>query len=193
VLGAGLRDLAVRVLAVSRSVQPYGVAGAVLLVLSWLYVGSTTLLLGVVLTAVLAGRVEVDPDRPPGEQERPDRDGEDVDDAEAPATERVRRPRLRRAPVVLGEDVHGHASPAVDGDVTVRERERDEGVLGSWRPVGSGFEQPVQRVGVDHVVDRWYVGRVRSARSSDRHDDRLGQCPRPVPLVVYLVRRLTLL
>lgn len=82
--------LVVRVyLGVSRSVQLYGVAGAVLLVLSWLYVGSTTLLLGVVLNAVLAGRVEVDPDWLPGDRERADRDGEggDADDADAPETE----------------------------------------------------------------------------------------------------------
>ncbi|QLG63486.1 YihY/virulence factor BrkB family protein [Halorarum salinum] len=47
--------------AASESVELYGLAGAVLLVLTWLYVAALALLLGVVLNALLAGRV--DPDR----------------------------------------------------------------------------------------------------------------------------------
>lgn len=44
----------------SESVKLYGLAGGVLLVLSWLYVAALALLLGVVLNALLAGRVEPD-------------------------------------------------------------------------------------------------------------------------------------
>ena len=47
-------------LSVSETVELYGVAGAVLLVLTWLYVGSFALLVGVVLNAVAAGRVEAE-------------------------------------------------------------------------------------------------------------------------------------
>lgn len=46
--------------ATSDSVGLYGVAGAVLLVLTWLYLGGLTLLFGAVLNAILAGRVDVD-------------------------------------------------------------------------------------------------------------------------------------
>lgn len=46
--------------ATSDSVELYGVAGAVLLVLTWLYLGGLTLLFGAVLNAVLAGRVDAD-------------------------------------------------------------------------------------------------------------------------------------
>ncbi|WP_236639764.1 YihY/virulence factor BrkB family protein [Salinigranum halophilum] len=54
-------------LSTSETVELYGVAGAVLLVLSWLYVGSFALLVGVVLNAVIAGRVEPDEAWVPGE------------------------------------------------------------------------------------------------------------------------------
>ena len=54
-------------LSTSETVELYGVAGAVLLVLSWLYVGSFALLVGVVLNAVIAGRVEPDETWVPGE------------------------------------------------------------------------------------------------------------------------------
>lgn len=50
----------------SLSANPYGLAGAVLLLLTWLYVGGLLLLLGGVLNAVLGGRVEVDLDWLPG-------------------------------------------------------------------------------------------------------------------------------
>lgn len=46
----------------AQSVKLYGLAGAVLLVLTWLYVAALALLLGVVLNALLAGRVEPDRD-----------------------------------------------------------------------------------------------------------------------------------
>lgn len=46
--------------ATSDSVELYGIAGAVLLVLTWLYLGGLTLLFGAVLNAVLAGRVDAD-------------------------------------------------------------------------------------------------------------------------------------
>lgn len=46
--------------ATSDSVELYGVAGAVLLVLTWLYLGGLTLLFGAILNAVLAGRVDAD-------------------------------------------------------------------------------------------------------------------------------------
>jgi membrane protein len=45
---------------VSRSVDLYGVVGGLLLLLTWLYVGGLALLLGVVVNAVLAGRVDPD-------------------------------------------------------------------------------------------------------------------------------------
>ncbi|WP_380678272.1 YihY/virulence factor BrkB family protein [Salinigranum sp. GCM10025319] len=47
-------------LSTAETVELYGIAGAVLLVLTWLYVGSFALLVGVVLNAVAAGRVEAD-------------------------------------------------------------------------------------------------------------------------------------
>lgn len=46
--------------ATSDSVALYGVAGAVLLVLTWLYLGGLILLFGAILNAVLAGRVDAD-------------------------------------------------------------------------------------------------------------------------------------
>ncbi|XVH32036.1 YihY/virulence factor BrkB family protein [Haloferacaceae archaeon DSL9] len=46
----------------SDSVEFYGVAGAVLLVLTWLYLGGLALLLGAILNAFLAGRVDADDD-----------------------------------------------------------------------------------------------------------------------------------
>ncbi|WP_101294563.1 YihY/virulence factor BrkB family protein [Halegenticoccus soli] len=46
----------------SESVQLYGVAGGALLLLTWLYLGGLALLLGGVLNAVLADRVEADYD-----------------------------------------------------------------------------------------------------------------------------------
>lgn len=56
-------------LSASETVELYGIAGAVLLVLSWLYVGSFALLVGVVLNAVTAGRVEADETWIPGESD----------------------------------------------------------------------------------------------------------------------------
>ncbi|MFC5368701.1 YihY/virulence factor BrkB family protein [Salinirubrum litoreum] len=53
----------------SLSPNPYGFAGAVLLLLTWLYVGGLVLLLGVVLNAVLGGHVEVDYEWLPGTDE----------------------------------------------------------------------------------------------------------------------------
>ncbi|MFC5971828.1 YihY/virulence factor BrkB family protein [Halomarina salina] len=44
----------------SQSVQLYGVVGGLLLLLTWLYVGGLALLLGVVVNAVLAERVDPD-------------------------------------------------------------------------------------------------------------------------------------
>ena len=49
----------------SQSVQLYGVAGAVLLLLTWMYLGGLALLVGVVLNAVLARRVDPDHDLVP--------------------------------------------------------------------------------------------------------------------------------
>jgi membrane protein len=46
--------------ATAEGVELYGVAGAVLLVLTWLYVGGLILLFGVVLNATLAGKVDAD-------------------------------------------------------------------------------------------------------------------------------------
>lgn len=45
---------------VSQSVQLYGAAGGLLLLLTWLYVGGFLILTGVVLNASLAGHVELD-------------------------------------------------------------------------------------------------------------------------------------
>lgn len=45
-------------LAISESVELYGIAGGVMLLLTWLYIGSLALFVGVVLNAVLAERVE---------------------------------------------------------------------------------------------------------------------------------------
>lgn len=47
---------------VAESVDVYGSVGAVLLVLSWLYVVGLSMVLGVVLNALLAGRIEADRD-----------------------------------------------------------------------------------------------------------------------------------
>lgn len=44
----------------SESVELYGVAGGVMLLLTWLYIGSLALLSGVILNAVMADRVSVD-------------------------------------------------------------------------------------------------------------------------------------
>ena len=46
--------------ATSDSVELYGVVGAILLVLTWFYLGGLTLLFGAILNAVLAGRVDAD-------------------------------------------------------------------------------------------------------------------------------------
>ncbi|EMA59254.1 YihY/virulence factor BrkB family protein [Halorubrum lipolyticum] len=51
----------------SESVRLYGVAGGVLLLLTWLYVGGLTLLIGAVLNAVLTDSVDVDADERPDE------------------------------------------------------------------------------------------------------------------------------
>lgn len=61
VSGIGFRLYA----ATSQSVQLYGVAGAVLLLLTWMYLGGLALLVGVVLNAVLAERVDPDHDLVP--------------------------------------------------------------------------------------------------------------------------------
>ena len=45
---------------VSQSVQLYGVAGGLLLLLTWLYVGGFLILMGVVLNASLAGHVDLE-------------------------------------------------------------------------------------------------------------------------------------
>ncbi|SFR42113.1 YihY/virulence factor BrkB family protein [Halogeometricum limi] len=46
----------------SESVQLYGLAGALLIFLSWLYFGGVAILVGVVVNAVLSGRVDADLD-----------------------------------------------------------------------------------------------------------------------------------
>ena len=57
--GWTLSALALRVyVGVSQSVDLYGVVGAVFLVLTWLYVVALSLLVGVVLNATLAGRLD---------------------------------------------------------------------------------------------------------------------------------------
>ncbi|AKU06685.1 MULTISPECIES: YihY/virulence factor BrkB family protein [Haloferax] len=53
---------------VSQSIELYGAAGGVLLILTWLYVGSLALLVGVVVNAVLANRVDADADWYPGDE-----------------------------------------------------------------------------------------------------------------------------
>jgi membrane protein len=60
--------LALRVYAsASTSVQLYGVVGAFLLLLSWLYVGGFVLMVGVVLNAVRGGHVDPDERWVPGD------------------------------------------------------------------------------------------------------------------------------
>lgn len=49
-----------RLYATSAGAHPYGVAGAVVLALTWLYLGGLTLLFGAALNAVLGGRVDLD-------------------------------------------------------------------------------------------------------------------------------------
>ena len=61
-LTVGLRLYAVT----TESVELYGVAGAVLLVLTGLYLGGLTLLLGAILNATLTGDVDADDDWVPG-------------------------------------------------------------------------------------------------------------------------------
>ncbi|WP_148415933.1 YihY/virulence factor BrkB family protein [Haloferax sp. KTX1] len=61
---------------VSQSIELYGAAGGVLLVLTWLYVGSLALLLGVVVNAVLANRVDADADWYPGDEATGDADAD---------------------------------------------------------------------------------------------------------------------
>ncbi|WP_394739497.1 YihY/virulence factor BrkB family protein [Natronococcus roseus] len=61
-------------IATSESVVLFGIAGAVLLILTWVYLGALCLLIGAVVNAVLAGRVEPgDEWLPPEELELPDR------------------------------------------------------------------------------------------------------------------------
>ena len=62
---------------VSQSVELYGIAGGVLLVLTWLYVGSLVLILGVVVNAVLADRVDADAEWYLGTDVTPTRGGDD--------------------------------------------------------------------------------------------------------------------
>lgn len=52
----------------SESVELYGVAGAILLVLTWLYLGALAILLGAVLNALLAGHVEPEDEWMPTEE-----------------------------------------------------------------------------------------------------------------------------
>lgn len=54
ILAAGFRLYVVT----SESVALFGIAGAILLILTWVYLGGLCLLLGAVLNAVLAGRVD---------------------------------------------------------------------------------------------------------------------------------------
>jgi membrane protein len=69
----GVSGVVVRIyLSLSESVQLYGVAGAALIVLTWLYVGSPATLVGVVLNAVLAGRIDVDYSWLPGDDRSDD-------------------------------------------------------------------------------------------------------------------------
>ncbi|MFU8867224.1 YihY/virulence factor BrkB family protein [Natronococcus sp.] len=61
-------------IATSESVALFGIAGAILLILTWVYLGALCLLVGAVVNAVLAGRVEPDEEwLPPKELELPDR------------------------------------------------------------------------------------------------------------------------
>lgn len=55
----------------SDSVALFGVAGAVLLILTWVYLGGLCLLVGAVLNAVLADRVQVDEDAVPAPERWP--------------------------------------------------------------------------------------------------------------------------
>lgn len=48
----------------AEGVRLYGVIGGLLLLLTWLYIGGLTLLVGAILNAVLGDRVEVNDQRP---------------------------------------------------------------------------------------------------------------------------------
>lgn len=56
----------------SESVQLYGIAGVVLIFLSWLYFGGLSILVGVVVNAVLSGRVDADLDWLPSVPDAPE-------------------------------------------------------------------------------------------------------------------------